>query len=158
MTHPPTRREFASPDQSYLLVVETADQWKTFYPTAQLFRTGKGSPVLCWSRVLPHQYGPRRALVADDGHVLFVDEWINVTSRWALMLVDVDDRVIATHDFQAVVSALGASLADVSANARSGTWINDGPVLAADGKSARIAAGGRTLVVSLQDGSLSAMR
>ena len=158
ITLPPARREFTSPDRSYLLVVETADRWKTFYPTARLFRTGQGKPVLCWTRVLTQQYGPRGAVVAGDGHVLFVDEWINVTSRWALMLLDVDNRVIATHDYKTAVSALGASPDEIAAHARSGTWITDGPALSADGKSARIAAGGRTLVVSLQDGSLSVTR
>jgi len=158
ITLPPVRREFASPDRSYLLVVESADQWKTFYPTARLFRTGQGQPVLCWTRVLTQQYGPRGAVVAGDGHVLFVDEWINVTSRWALMLLDVDNRVIATHDYKTAVGALGASPDEIAAHARSGPWISEGPVLAADGKSARIAAGGRTLVVLLQNGSLSVLR
>ena len=155
---PPARREFTSPDRGFLLVVETADQWKALYPTARLFRVGKGQPVLCWTRVLTQQYGPRGVVVAGDGHVLFVDEWINVTSRWALMLVDVDNRVIATHDYKMAVGVLGVSPAELAAYARSGPWISDGPALSADGKSARIAAGGRTLVVSLQDGSLSVTR
>ncbi|MDH3320198.1 MAG: hypothetical protein OEO84_10975 [Betaproteobacteria bacterium] len=155
---PPVRREFTSPERSYLLVVENADQWKTSYPTARLYRTGQGQSVLCWTRVLTQQYGPRGAVVAGDGHVLFVDEWINVTSRWALVLVDVENRVIATHDYKTAVGALAVSPAEIAAHARSGPWISDRPVLSADGKSARIAAGGRTLVVLLQDGSLSVAR
>jgi hypothetical protein len=155
---PPARREFASPARTYLLVIETTDQWKTSFPTARLFRAGQDPPLLRWARVLTQQYGPRAAVVAGDGHVLFVDEWINVTSRWALMLVDADNRVVVTHDHNAVFGALGVPLAEVAAHARSGTWITDGPVLSADGKSARIAAGGRTLAISLQDGSLSVTR
>lgn len=155
---PPARREFRSADRTFLLVVETADEWKSPYPSARLYRTGPGQPVLRWTRMLTQQYGPRDAIVSGDGHVLFVDEWINVTSRWALLLIDVDNRVVVTHDHKAVVDALAAPQAEIAAHARRGTWITDGPTLSPDGRSARIAAGGRMLVVSFQDGRLSVTR
>lgn len=54
---PPARREFPSADRTFLLVVETADEWKSPYHSARLYRTGPGQPVLRWTRVLTQQYG-----------------------------------------------------------------------------------------------------
>jgi hypothetical protein len=155
---PPERREFPSPDRAFLLVVETENHWKTPYPTARLYRADAAQPVLCWARALTQHHGPRTVLVANDGHVLFVDEWINVASRLALMLVDVDNRVVVTYAFKAIVDTLGVSPRQVAASARGGSWISDGPTLAPDGKSASIAAGGRILAIAFADGRLSAVR
>jgi hypothetical protein len=152
---PPERREFQAPGRHYLLVVATADAWKTAYPTAELLDIRSGSRHVLWSRVLAQQFGPRAALVSDRGQVLLVDEWINVTSRWALQLLDVNNRVVATHPHDAVLAALGVPSEVVSREARSGTWLSSAPALSADGQSARIAAGGRSLWVSLVDGRLN---
>ena len=155
LEHPPVRRDFASPDRRWLLVVETSDRWKTPHPAARLIRIVQSRQEPRWTRELPQELGPREAIVANDGHVLLVDEWINVSSRLALMLLDVENRVVATHTHAAVVAALGVPLADVSVHARSGTWLTSGPVLSADGQSALVTAGGRTLAIRFADGRLS---
>ena len=152
---PASRREFASPDGAFQLVVESADQWASKFPTARLLRGDQKQRVPLWERAMSQEYGPRAAVVANDGRVLFADEWINVTSHWALMLVDSTNNVVATHDYAAVVRALGVPEREVSNLARSGTWMTSGPTLSPDGSSAHFAAGGRTLVVSLADGALS---
>jgi len=151
--HPPLRREFDSPDRRFRLVIETADRWRTQTPTAQLFEGGATAPR--WSRVLQQHYGPRYALVNNAGSVLLLDEWINITSPLALMLIDADNQVRATHAFDAIVAALGVPPRQVSAQARHGTWISAPPQLAADGRSVRVASGGRTLVIALDKGALS---
>lgn len=159
MAHPPLRREFVSPEGRLRLVIETLDRWQTQSPRAQLFRVGTGQPVLLWTRTLPQHFGPRNAVVADDGHVLLADEWININSPYALMLIDVANTLVATHDHAAVMAALRATPGEVGANARNGTWMTEGPRLSAGDQRASIAAAGRTLVVELSDGRLAtAMR
>ncbi len=152
---PPVRREFWSPDRQFLLVVESADDWRTLYPRASLLDARSAQRPPLWSRLLQQQFGPRAALVSAQGQVLLVDEWINVTSRWALMLLDARDRVVASYDHDAVVAALGVPAERVMQQARMGPWLAAAPVLAADGRSARIPAGGRTLVVSMATGQLT---
>ena len=155
---PPVRREFDSPGLRHRLVVETTDGWKTPQPSASLYRLDGAKPELRWTQRLPHHHGPRSTIVTDDGRVLLADEIINVNSRYALMLFSPDGRILATHDHRAVIAALGATAAEIAANSRLGTWMTDAPVLAADGRSARIAAGGRALLVTLESGRLSVER
>lgn len=155
---PAERREFASPDKVFLLVIETTDHWKTAQPVASLLRLdNSGKATLRWSRKLPHHHGPRTAVVANDGHVLLADEWINVTSRWSLMLLDAGNQVVMSCDWDTATKALGVSVAEVSAQARYGTWMSANPSLATDGKSVRIPAGGRVMVVGLADGKLTSI-
>jgi hypothetical protein len=156
---PPPRREFASPNGRCRLVVETRDGWKTPRPQATLQRIGaEGRAAELWSRELPHHHGPRAALVSDAGRVLLVDEWISVTSRFTLVLIDDANRTLVTYDHAAVMAALGATWAELGAHARSGTWISDSPTLAPDQRSARIGAAGRVLRVDLGDGALTVER
>lgn len=156
VAHPPARRVFTSPGNRYRCVVETTDAWKTPQPTVTLYRLDADQAVPLWSRLVPHHHGPREVVVSDAGQVLLVDEWINVQSRYTLMLLDVTNRVLATYDHAAATGVLGVSVTDLAAQARRGTWMSSGPTLAPDGQSARIAAGGRTLVIGLEDGRLSA--
>jgi hypothetical protein len=152
---PPARREFWARGRKYLLVIENTDHWRTLYPSASLFDTSSSTPRRLWTRVLTQQFGPRTAATSAQGQVLLVDEWINVTSRQAVQVIDLHNRIVATHDHAAVVAALGASAEAVVRAARSGTWLTAGPELSDDGRVARLAAGGRTLVVSLADGRLA---
>lgn len=152
---PPSPREFWAPARQYLLRIETLDDWRSLYPSASLFDLRAGTPRLLWQRVLTQQFGPRAALVSAQGQVLLVDEWINVTSRQALQLLDAGNRVLATYTYEAVMAALGASAEAVVREARSGTWLSAAPALAGNGRQARIRAGGRTLLVDLASGQLS---
>ena len=78
---PMERREVSSPASSFVLVLATADKWKTPRGSAELYRVRTAERQLIWKRDLPHHHGPRRALVSDKGIVLPVDEWINVVSQ-----------------------------------------------------------------------------
>ncbi len=152
---PPERREVASPDGHFVLVLATADGWKTPQGSAALYRARPAGRELVWQRDLSHHHGPRRALVSEQGEVLLADEWINVPSRYALTLIAPDNRLLASYPVEQVFAVLGVPLPEITAHAKAGPWITDGPVLSADGKSALITAGGRTLEVRLSDGKLS---
>lgn len=152
---PPERREVASPDGHFVLVLATADGWKTPQGSATLYRARPAGRKLVWQRDLPHYHGPRRALVSQQGEVLLADEWINVPSRYALTVIAPDNRLLASYPVEQVFAVLGVPLPDITAHAKAGPWITDGPVLSPDGKVALITAGGRTLEVRLSDGRLS---
>lgn len=155
MQHPATLQQFLSPDGGFKLVIQAPDGWKPPFPTAQLFSFQGTQSTLRWTRVLPHHYGPRRALVSQDGHVLLIDEWTNVRSPVSLMLIDAKDRVVAIHEYAALLRAAGVSAAAVSEHARSGTWMGGEPALADGGRQVTVTIGGRTLVIALDDGGLS---
>ena len=153
--HPPLRREFASPNGQFILVVEAVDQWKRLAAKATLLRNSAATSQAVWSKAIAQQLGPRQALVSNEGRVLMIDEGINVRSRYALMLFDPMGQVLATHDFDALARAAGATEAAIKSHARSGTWMGDKPLLTATGEFAEIAFAGRRLRVSLRDGALS---
>src|SRR5262245_9840853 len=85
ITLPPASREFTSPSGKFVLVVSTKDSWKSPRATGELFSAGANRTLL-WSRELPQEYGPRFALVNDQGTVLMLDEWINVNTRYAILV------------------------------------------------------------------------
>lgn len=153
---PPAVREFSSPGGAFSLRVRAQDDWKTAAAVGELRALKSGDSRLLWRRELPQHYGPRKALVSDRGETLLVDEWINVLSANALLLVDRDDRVIARYAADQVFAVLGVPARDFAALAREGPWLSDGPALSADGRHAIIHAGGRTLEIRLSDGRLTA--
>jgi hypothetical protein len=152
---PPERREVSSPAGSFVLVLATADGWKTPRGSAELYRVGSTGRQLIWKRDLPHYHGPRRALVSDKGEVLLADEWINVVSRYALTVIAPENRTVATYTAEQVFATLAIPPREITSHAKAGPWITEGPVFSPDGKSALITAGGRTLEVRLSDGKLT---
>lgn len=153
---PPERREVQSPSGQFVLVLGTADRWKTPYGArAEVYRLDPTGRSLVWRRDLPHYHGPRRALVTDQGEVLLADEWINVVSRFAIVVIAPDNQLRATYTAREVFAKLGVPPREISARAKAGPWISEGPVLSDDGHSALFVAGGRRLDVNLSDGSIT---
>jgi hypothetical protein len=152
---PPEQREVLSPTGRFVLVLATADKWKTPRVSAELYRIRAAQRQLIWKRDLPHYHGPRRVLVSDRGEVLLVDEWINVVSRYALTIIDPENRIVASYKAEQVFTVLDVPLREITSRAKAGPWITDGPVFSPDGKFALITAGGRTLEVRLSDGRLT---
>jgi len=150
--YPPTERRFSSPSHAFVLVVRTADNWKTPRPIAELRRAG-GSVI--WQHPLPHYHGPRFALVADNGAVVLVDEWINVVSRYAVILIDPLGRTVAVHPAEGVFSLLAVPRRDISAHARFGVWLSGIPAFSSDGGSVVLESDGRRIELSLKMGSLT---
>jgi hypothetical protein len=148
---PPAERRVASPSGAFTLTLRTPDNWKTPQVVASLVR-GDGKVV--WQQQLPHEHGPRRALVTDDGRVLLVDEWINVISPRALMLLAADGHIVAQHSAEAIFALLAVPLPVITRQAKSGAWIAEGPRLSLDSGTAAFEAGGRAFLIDLYEGRL----
>jgi hypothetical protein len=155
---PPAREEFPAPDKTYVFEVSTPDAWASRKSVGRLFQVAGGTRRLLWSRPLPHEWRPRYVMVGVRGNVLLIDEWANITSRYAVMVVDRENRLVAQHDFDAVTKVLGVPAAQVARMARHGVWIVTPPVWENPGLSVVIEAAGKVMRVNLADGALALAR
>jgi hypothetical protein len=155
---PPKQAELRSPSGEYLFVFETVPGAKPPRSTGTLFRTTDGERTILWSRELPQEYRARFGAVSDGGRVLLLDEWINVASPYAVMVLSPQGELIAQHDFDAVAAVLGVSRNEIVAAARTGWWIQAPPSIVAGSEVATVAAAGKLIAISLLDGSLSINR
>ncbi len=152
---PPDRREFSSPSGSHVLTLSSADHWQTRLALAQLQQRSGSALTPLWQKTLPQERGPRHVLVTDSGAVLLIDEWINVPSRHALMLLAPDGKELAHHGIDALVRLLGVSRRTVAEHGNLGIWLSAAPVLSDDGNAVFLASAGRKLILRLADGQLS---
>ena len=152
---PPERKEFASPAGDFVFVLFTTDHWRSRKSVGELFQVTQQGRALLWTRHLPHEYRPRYVLLNDNAAVLLIDEWVNIKSRYAVMLLDRDNHVVAQHDLDAVLKVLGVPIATVTQLARHGWWIVSPPVLDAAGEHATVETAGKTLTIRLRDGHLT---
>lgn len=152
---PPERRIFSSPSGRFELTLESRDGWRSREALATMRLLANGSQTV-WHKILPHERGPRHVLVTDAGETVLVDEWINVASRYALVLLAADGGELARYGFDALVQLLGVPRRAVSEHARLGIWLSAPPSVAADGRSVRFEVAGRTLTLRLSDGVLQA--
>lgn len=153
---PPARREFASPSGRYLLAITSDDSWQTRRTTGALLDRSGTLPFLCWRQPLPQTQGPRHVLVTDQGASVLIDDWINVPSPHALVLVNRDGQQLASFSIDALITLLAVPRRTVAAHGRLGIWLSAPPVLSADGGQLWLASGGRQLILRLADGALSA--
>jgi hypothetical protein len=122
-----------------------------------LFSVRKGGArTVVWKLALPHRPRPRFACVSDDGHVVLLDEWLNVRSELAVTVIGPDGRTLAQHNLEAVRAALGVPSAALAPLATYGVWMASKPLISATGKACEVKAGGRTLSIALSSGALSA--
>ena len=152
---PEARREFAAPAGRFVFVVSTPDNWKSPHPEAQLFAVTGSARSLLWSRQLPQQFGPRFVVVNDAGTVLMLDEWINVNTKFAVLIVDRSNQTVAEHSTDDVQAALRVPMNQVVQMAKSGWWITAPPESSPTGDIARVQAAGKILTIRLSDGRLS---
>jgi len=160
IVHPPLRQIFTAGD--YQLAIASADRWETSAAIAQLYKNG----TLRWQKPLPQHYGPRFTLLSPEGRVLFIDEYINVASPYALMLLDTTGKAIACYSFEDIQNTLDVSAADLTRQAVSGWWVADAPQLSNSSASgdqasgdqtvAWVGAGNRRVVIDLKTGELTA--
>ena len=153
---PPTRRVFHSPSGRFQLTIGSDDGWQTRHATGTLHDLSGPAPALCWRQTLPQTQGPRHALVTDQGASVLIDDWINVPSPHALVLIDRSGRQLASYTIDAIIATLGVARGAVAAQGRLGIWLSAEPVLSANGSTLVLASGGRQLVLRLSDGALSA--
>ncbi|SDP80145.1 hypothetical protein SAMN05216303_107128 [Rhodoferax sp. OV413] len=151
---PPAQRVFTSPSATFELVLSSPSQGQT--AQAELFAVAAGARRPLWRQALPHEQGPRTAVVADSGEVVLLDEWINVPSRHALLLLDPQGRRRAHYNFDELVGILQLPRKTVAQHAVQGAWLAGEPRLTTDGRLLLLPAGGRTLSLQLADGRLTA--
>jgi len=152
---PPASEEIASPSGSYVLELSAPFDWQTGSPEGALYALTGDSRHLLWQRALPHQWRARFALVSDGGRVLLLDDWWNIPSARAVMVLGRDGAVVAVRGFEEVRAALGVPTPALVEQARHGPWIAGPPRIAAGSEAVRVPAAGKLLVVDLADGSLS---
>ena len=155
ITLPPQRREFVAPSGRYVFIVSTRDNWKSPRGTGELFSVAGSDRTLLWTRELPQELGPRFVLVNDVGTVLLLDQWINVSTRYAVLLLDRDNRIVAQHSTEDVRTALQVPMNELTRMAKHGWWISAPPTLTPAGDSGRVEAAGKLLTIRLSDGHLS---
>jgi hypothetical protein len=152
---PPSRTEAVSPNGQYLLVVQSTDEWKSKHPAGRLFHQTALGPQLIWKKDLPQEYGPRYALVGNQGQAIFFDEYINVKSRYAVMLINYQKHLEISHDFDNIAELLDMPVASIVKNATGGWWMIGEPMLDVSGTTAVVCAAQKRLQIDLNTGQLS---
>lgn len=153
--YPPLLRHEASPAGNYHLVLTLGtDAAGTQRTTASLFETLGDRCQQIWSHPLPHSYGPRLALVNDVGTVVLLDEWINVASPRAIVMMDLDGEVKAQHSFDDIVAIADQSRAAVVEQAAQGFWLAGTPAMNRAGTQLSIPTAGGRLTINLATGEM----
>ncbi|MFK8182759.1 MAG: hypothetical protein AB8B99_05240 [Phormidesmis sp.] len=159
LTHPPESQTFQN--GPYELRISATDQWQTPAATGTLYESEQ--PL--WQQSLPHQYGPKFALVSSSvsssGTTLLFDEYINIASDYAITLIASTGEIIRTHSFDDIHQALqqtqpNLTRADLTNQATTGWWISAAPTFNDAGTHALIETGGTLLHIELTTGNLTA--
>lgn len=153
--HPPTRVEVTSPDGRFTFAAFSPNNWKSKHAVGELYEVIAGKRKLMWRRDLPQEFGPRFILMGPRGHVLLLDEGINVMSGHAIMILSPTNQLVAQHGFEDVQRVLQVPSAEIVRRARYGAWMASYPLLNYAGDAALVEAGGKTLTIRLKDGYLS---
>ena len=153
---PPPTREVVSPNGQFSFVISSPAVGKTKdLSTGQLFRGTSRARKLVWEKKLPQEQGPRYALVGNQGEVALFDEWNNVKSRYAVVLINVHRNFERSHDFDAVATVLGEPVARIVEQARVGWWLQGPPTVDDSGASAYAMAAGKCLAIDLNTGNMT---
>jgi len=157
IAHPPAREQFVTADGLHRLVVASVDGsgWKSRRSSAEMQRRDGSAWRTQWRLDLPHAYRPRFALATPQGGAVLLDEWINIRSALAIMVVGTDGRQVSVTHLDTVLQLLAVPVDQVVRMASSGWWLQSPPHLSADGKHAEVRSAGKLLRIRLSDGSLS---
>ena len=153
LTHPPKSQAVTA--GSYRLTLQAADQWQPPTVTAALYDDNR----LQWQQTLPHQYGPKFALVSPSGQTALFDEYINIASEYAIAIISPTSEITHTYSFDDIHQVLQQTnptltRAVLTQKATTGWWIAAAPTLNDTGTHALIPTGGTTLQVDLTTGEL----
>ncbi|NEO61066.1 MAG: hypothetical protein F6J98_11695, partial [Moorea sp. SIO4G2] len=153
---PPLQTEFFSPQGDFRFTVSTPDKWKSTQGYGRLVRLMGNVSEIIWEDKLPQEYGPRYLLVGQQGEVLMLDEWINVKSKYAIVVLNPQNELIIQHDFDNVQEILDVPTSEIVQRATGGSWWLSGPPsLDESGSKAYIPTSDQVLKVDLQTGQLS---
>lgn len=155
---PPTKRSFVSPSGRYRLEIELVQRTPPWRVDARLLATDgvdvTGGRTL-WQQRLPHEGGPRTALVSDRGAVVLVDDWIRVLGPRALTLLAPDGRLLAGYSADQVIERVQRSRREVADAARFGTWMSDEAALSRPLGPVILRCANRGLALDLDTGRLT---
>ncbi|MGF1518364.1 MAG: hypothetical protein ACFCVB_11230 [Nodosilinea sp.] len=151
---PPALRHRASPSGDYHLVLTLTEAEGRRYTIASLYVATDAVCQQIWSQPLPHSYGPRLALVNDAGTVVLLDDWINVASPRAIVVLDRAGAVMAQHSFDDIVATTGQSRAAVVDQAAQGFWLAGNPEIHRAGSHLSIPTAGGQLTLDLTNGKI----
>ena len=100
--------EFRSPSGTHVLGLRVGDHLNAHSARSAitLYRVTAYQRMTLWTRELPHRPRPRFLLVADGGHVVLLDEWLNVRSNYAAMVIGPDNRVLGQYDLESIRATL----------------------------------------------------
>ncbi|MBD2260054.1 hypothetical protein [Pseudanabaena sp. FACHB-2040] len=155
IARPPAHQAIVSPDQTHILVLQSGANDTPQTLTATLY---SASGSLCqpqWTQTLPQEYGPRFVLVSDLGYTVLLDEWINVASDYAVMVLNPDGQRVAQHSFDEVAAVLQTPRAEIVEKARYGWWISSAPMLSRNDQTVQVDTAGKRLHIGTTDGRLS---
>lgn len=152
---PPSFRRFVSPSGAFALEIATLEQPGKPRVSAILLDISGERRRVVWTQTLPHEMGPRTALVADSGKVVLVDEWINNISQRAVTVIDLDGHTLAQYSAEQLFALLNVPRSVISANARYGIWMGSEPSFSSDGKRVELRSAGRRLGLNIEDGRLT---
>ena len=154
---PPEREERSSPSGRYLLELRLRANANAHAAraTATLFELDASGRHALWTRDLPHRPRPRFFAVGDAGQAVLIDEWLNLRSELAVMVIDRKNVTLAQFDLEAVRAVLDVPIASLAPRARHGLWIQAPPQFNARGDAVEVAAADRVLSIRLSDGALS---
>jgi hypothetical protein len=146
---PDKQRCVWSKDRNFKVLVQRPEKIAPdIFPIATLFRYVEGKKEIVWSLDLPIHVGPRYILVADDGVVLFVDEWIRKRQTdYALMIIDQLGKVKSTT-LGAVFDMAGAARDEALKSSRFGGWISTEPKFIT-ANEVLLGIGGKDLLIDL---------
>ncbi|WP_313954218.1 hypothetical protein [Accumulibacter sp.] len=155
---PPVFEAHSSPAGTYVLEIRLREDANPHLAraTATLFRVTSSKRQAVWTRELPHRPRPRFFAVGDGGQVVLLDEWLNIRSELAVMVLDLAGCTLVQFDLEAVRAALGVPISALAPAARHGVWMQAPPVINARGDAVEVAAANRVLSIRLSDGKLSA--
>lgn len=154
---PPEREERSSPSGRYLLELRLRANANAHAAraTATLFELDASGRHALWTRDLPHRPRPRFFAVGDAGQAVLIDEWLNLRSELAVMVIDRKNVTLAQFDLEAVRAVLDVPITSLTPRARHGLWIQAPPQFNTRGDAVEVAAADRVLSIRLSDGALS---
>lgn len=94
-------------------------------------------------------------MVANSGAVALIDEWINIPSKHALMLVSALGTTLAHYPLDELITTLGVSRRTITEHNKLGVWLSRMPVFNSHESTLMLAAGGRGLSLDMASGRLT---
>ena len=145
---PSSIRHVESAEGHYRLNITTTGK------TAQAMLTDANNVVL-WQDSLPQEMGPRQALLGRNGSAVLLDEWINIFTDYAIVVISPEGKELAVHSTDDIARFLGRKRSDLASQAKFGPWMQGLAKVSDSGDVVIIPMGKDIIVVSLKDGTLS---